>query len=348
MNTVNVIPFPLPLPLVPAQAALQRSALQARERWKPAEIGFWLALAGVYFALPTSLVFATQIVISGLFALSLDLILGYAGIVTLGHAAFFGTGAYVAGLLAAHGWQEPITGLLAGGLAAGLAGYLTSFLVLRGSDLTRLMITLGIGLLLYEVANRAIALTGGVDGLQGVEMGRLFGLFRFDLYGKTAYLYVLGVSFGLFALTRSLMHSPYGLSLRSIRENRVRAVAIGIPVGARLTNIYTYSALLAGVAGALLTQTTQFVGIDVLSFQRSADLLIMLIIGGTATLYGGFVGAAAFLLAQDWLAGLNPQYWLFWLGILLIVITLFLRGGILGGLALLPRLLADWRHRGRR
>lgn len=327
-----------------AQAAKQRLAMQARERWKPAEIGFWLVLASVYFAFPTSLVFATQIVITGLFALSLDLILGYAGIVTLGHAAFFGIGAYVAGLLTVHGWQEPFTGLLAGGLAAGLAGYLTSFLVLRGSDLTRLMITLGIGLLLYEVANRAIALTGGVDGLQGIEIGKLFGVFRFDLYGKIAYLYVLGVSFLLFVLTRSLMHSPYGLSLRSIRENRVRAIAIGIPVNARLTNIYTYSALLAGVAGALLTQTTQFVGIDVLSFQRSADLLIMLIIGGTATLYGGFVGAAAFLLVQDYLANLNPQYWLFWLGILLIVITLFLRGGILGGLALLPRLLAHWRH----
>ncbi|NMM27333.1 MAG: branched-chain amino acid ABC transporter permease [Glaciimonas sp.] len=339
---MKIMQFTIP---AQAQAALQRSAMQACERWKPVEVGFWLALVSVYFVFPTSLVFATQIVITGLFALSLDLILGYAGIVTLGHAAFFGIGAYAAGLLAAHGWQEPLTGLLAGGLTASLAGYLTSFLVLRGSDLTRLMITLGVGLLLYEVANRAIALTGGVDGLQGVEIGKVFGVFRFDLYGKTAYLYVLVISFLLFALTRSLMHSPYGLSLRSIRENRTRAVAIGIPVGARLRNIYTYSALLAGVAGALLTQTTQFVGIDVLSFQRSADVLIMLIIGGTATLYGGFVGAAAFLLVQDYLANLNPQYWLFWLGILLIVITLYLRGGILGGLALLPRSLAHWRHR---
>jgi branched-chain amino acid transport system permease protein len=339
---MNVMQIAIPLPLPVAQP---RSLLQARERWQPAEVGFWLVLASVYFALPSSLVFATQILITGLFALSLDLILGYAGIVTLGHAAFFGIGAYAAGLLAKYGWQEPLSGLLAGGVVAAVAGYLTSFLVLRGSDLTRLMITLGIGLLLYEVANRAIGLTGGVDGLQGVEIGKLFGVFAFDLYGKTAYLYVLGISFMLFVLTRSLIHSPYGLSLRSIRENRVRAIAIGIPVGARLTNIYTYSALLAGVAGALLTQTTQFVGIDVLSFQRSADLLIMLIIGGTATLYGGFVGAAAFLLVQDWLANLNPQYWLFWLGILLIVMTLYLRGGILGGLARLSAIAAQRRQR---
>ncbi len=319
------------------------AALQQRERWKPIEIGFWLALAGVFFAFPTSLVFATQILITGLFALSLDLILGYAGIVTLGHAAFFGVGAYVAGLLAKYGWQEPLTGLVVAGTAAALVGYLTSFIVLRGSDLTRLMITLGIGLLLYELANRATAITGGVDGLQGVEMGKLFGIFKFDLYGKTAYVYVLGVSFLMFVLARALMHAPYGLSLRSIRENQTRALAIGIPVGARLTSIYTFAALIAGVAGALLTQTTQFVGIDVLSFQRSADLLIMLIIGGAATLYGGFIGAAAFLLAQDRLADLNAQYWLFWLGILLIVMTLYLRGGILGGLARLAILFDRWR-----
>ncbi|HJW57304.1 MAG TPA: branched-chain amino acid ABC transporter permease [Burkholderiaceae bacterium] len=329
------------------EASRHLSALQAREQWRPVEIVFWLALIGVYFLFPTSLVFATQILITGLFALSLDLILGYAGIVTLGHAAFFGIGAYVAGLLAKYGWQEPLSGLLAAGIAAGIAGYLSSFIVLRGNDLTRLMVTLGIGLLLYEAANRMIDLTGGVDGLQGVEMGKLFGVFNFDLYGKVAYLYALGIAFLLFAFTRALMVSPYGLSLRSIRENKVRARAIGIPVGVRLTNIYTFAAVIAGIAGALLTQTTQFVGIDVLSFQRSADLLIMLVIGGTATLYGGFIGAAAFLLAQDRLANLNPQYWLFWLGILLIVMTLYLRGGILNGLGRLATRLTPQRNRER-
>ena len=330
-----------------AQASPHLAMLQARERWKPAEMAFWLALAGVYFAFPTSLVFATQILITGLFALSLDLILGYAGIVTLGHAAFFGVGAYAAGLLARHGWQEPLTGLAVAGMAAGLLGYLTSFIVLRGNDLTRLMTTLGICLLLYELANRAIGITGGVDGLQGVEIDKLFGIFKFDLYGKVAYLYVLGVTFLLFAFTRALMHSPYGLSLRSIRENGTRALAIGIPVGTRLTNIYTFAAVMAGVAGALLTQTTQFVGIDVLGFQRSADLLIMLIIGGSAALYGGFIGAAAFLLVQDQLSNLNPQYWLFWLGILLVVTTLYLRGGILGGLTRLAKLFSRFRKQDR-
>ncbi|AMO25536.1 ABC transporter permease [Ramlibacter tataouinensis] len=306
--------------------------LRQRERWSAAEIAFWIALVAVYFVFPKNLLFASQILISGLFALSLDLILGYAGIVTLGHAAFFGIGAYTAGLLAVHGVRDPLAGLAAAACAGAFAGRLTSFPVLRGSDLARLMITLGIGLLLYEAANRATALTGGVDGLQGVEIGPVLGLFAFDLKGRVAYAYVLGVVFVLFVLVRALMVSPYGLTLACIRENPKRAQAIGVPIGARLGNVYTFSALLAAVAGALLTQTTQFVGIDTLGFQRSADVLVMLIVGGTARLYGGFVGAAVFLIAQDRLADLNPVYWLFWLGILLIVSTLYLEGGVVGGL----------------
>ena len=330
-----------------ALATSHHSFLRRLESWKPAEIAFWLALVGVYFVFPTSLVFASQILITGLFAMSLDIILGYAGIVTLGHAAFFGIGAYTAGLMAAHGWHDPFLGLLAAGAVAGVAGFLCSFLLSRGGDLTRLMITLGIGLLLFEVANSATDFTGGVDGLQGVEIGKLFGVFEFGLYGKTAYLYVLVVSFLLFAFTRSMMNSPYGLALRSMRENKTRALAIGIPITACLTDIYTIAAVIAGIAGALLTQTTQFVGIDVLSFQRSADLLVMLIIGGTATMYGGFVGAAAFLLVQNSLSDINPQYWQFFLGILLIVMTLYLRGGLLGGLSRLAGLFRRGRNKER-
>jgi len=318
------------------------AVLQARERWTPAEIAFWGFCCAAYFLFPKSLMFASQVLITGLFALSLDLILGYAGIVTLGHAAFFGLGAYTAGLLSTHGLQEPLTGLAIASMVAALAGYVTSFLVLRGGDLARLMITLGIALLLHEIANRATDITGGVDGLQGVEVGALLGMYRFDLQGRLGYLYVLAVTFGLFFLVRALMASPYGLSVRAIRENPRRATILGVPIRARLTNIYTFAALIAGVAGALLTQTTQFVGIDVLDFQRSAYLLIILIIGGTGTLYGGFLGAAAFLFAQDRLSNLNAQYWLFWLGICLVIVTRYLRGGIMGGLAGARRRLSAW------
>jgi len=270
--------------------------------------------------------------IVGLFAMSLDLILGYAGIVSLGHAAFFGLGAYTAGLLSVHGFGEPVLGIVAGALVAAVFGFIVSFLVVRGQDLTRLMVTLGIGLMLYEAANKANFLTGGVDGLSGMMVGKVLGLFEFDLYGKTAFWYSFVVLFVLFVLLRRLVRSPFGLSLRGIREGGRRMPAIGVNVAWRLTVVYTAGAAIAGIAGALLAQTTQFVGLDSLGFQRSAELLIMLVLGGTGRLYGALVGAAIFMLAQNYIAGLNPAYWQFWIGLLLVVIVLFARGGILGGL----------------
>ncbi|MDB5776747.1 MAG: branched-chain amino acid transporter permease [Herbaspirillum sp.] len=300
-------------------------------RWSPLEIVFWLLPVLTFFLFPDYLVLITQIMIVGLFALSLDLILGYAGIVSLGHAAFFGLGAYTAGLLAAHGWGEPLSGLLAAAAITGAFGYLCSFLVVRGQDLTRLMVTLGIGLMLFEAANKAAFITGGVDGLSGMAVGNLFGVFEFDLYGKTAYVYALAVLFILFVALRRLLQSPFGLSLIGIREGGRRMPAIGVDVERRLSAIFTVSAAVAGIAGALLAQTTQFVGIEALSFSRSAELLIILVLGGAGRLYGGLVGAAVYMVAKDYLSGLNPAYWQFWIGLLLIVIVLFARGGILGG-----------------
>jgi len=302
------------------------------DRWQPLEVVFWLLPWLAFFLFPGYLVLVSQMMIMGLFALSLDLILGYAGIVSLGHAAFFGLGAYAAGLLAVHGWGEPLSGLLVVAAASALFGFLTSFLVVRGHDLTRLMVTLGIALMLFEVANKAAFITGGVDGLSGVEMWRLLGLFEFDLYGKTAFCYSFAVLFVLFVALRRLVNSPFGLSLRGIREGSARMPAIGADVQWRLVAIYTVAAGVAGVAGALLAQTTQFVGLESLSFNRSAELLIILVLGGTGRLYGALVGAAVFMLAQDRIAGIDPTYWQFWIGLLLVVIVMFGRGGILGGL----------------
>jgi branched-chain amino acid transport system permease protein len=302
------------------------------DRWQPLEIVFWLLPLLAFFLFPGYLVLASQMMIVGLFALSLDLILGYAGIVSLGHAAFFGLGAYTAGLLAVHGWGEPLSGLLAAAALTALFGFCTSFLVVRGHDLTRLMVTLGIGLMLFEVANKAAFLTGGVDGLSGVAMWNLLGIFEFDLYGKTAFFYSLAVLFVLFVALRRLVNSPFGLSLIGIREGGKRMPAIGANVQGRLGAVYTISAGIAGIAGALLAQTTQFVGIDSLSFNRSAELLIILVLGGTGRLYGALVGAIVFMLAQDRIAGIDPTYWQFWIGLLLVVIVMFGRGGILGGL----------------
>ena len=301
----------------PALAAMTRSA-----RWSHWESLFWILSLAVLWLFPTKALLFSQIAIMGLFALSLDLILGYAGIVSLGHAAFFGLGAYSAGLLAKHGLGDPLLGLAGGAAAAALIGFVTSFLLLRGSDLTRLMVTLGIALMLFEAANRFASVTGGADGLQGMMVKPVLGLFAFDLFGRTAYLYSLAVLFVLLLLARRIVHSPFGLSLRAVKANRLRAGAIGISPATRLIAIYTVSAAYAGVAGALSAQTTQLVSLDVLDFHRSADVMLVLVIGGVGWLYGGIIGAVIFSLMQDWLAGITPQYWEFWIGLVLVSLVL--------------------------
>jgi len=300
------------------------------DRWRPAELALWLLPIAAYVVFPLRLPLLSEIMVIALFALSLDLLLGYAGIVSLGHAAFFGTGAYAAGLLAQAGWGEPVSGLLAGGAVAGVLGFATSFLVLRGSDLTRLMVTLGIAMMLFEAANKLAWLTGGADGLYGVTMWPLLGLFDFDIYGRTAFWYALAVLFLLFLAARRLVHAPFGLALRGIRQNRLRMAAIGAPAGRHLVVVYTIGAVYAGIAGALLAQTTQFVSLDVLGFQRSAEVLLVLVLGGVGRLYGALLGAAAFVVMHDILAGLTAQYWPFWLGLSFIALVLFARGGVLG------------------
>ena len=311
----------------------------SRAQLRAAETVFWLTLAAGFWLWPSYLALWSQILIAGLFALSYDLVLGYAGIVSLGHAAYFGVGAYAAGILARQGWGEPLSGLLFAALCAGVTGLATSFLVVRGKDLTRLMVTTGIGLLLFELANRLADLTGGNDGLIGMEMSPVLGVFRFDMVGRTAYGYSLAVTFALFLAMRRLVHSPFGLSLRGIRDNPGRMLVLGYPVHRRLIAAYTIAATVAGVAGGLLAQTTQFVGTDVLSFNRSAEVMVMLIVGGTGMLYGGLVGAAVFMVAHHWLSDLSAVYWQFWLGAFLIAVVLFGRDGVLGACARLARAL---------
>lgn len=309
---------------------------QARLR-RAAEVALWLLALGCYWLFPDYLGLLSQVWIAALFALSLDLLVGYAGVVTLGHAAFFGLGAYAAGILAVQGWGEPFSGLLLAGLAAALLGLVTAPLVLRGGELAGLMVTLGLALMLYEAANKAAFLTGGADGLQGVEIWPLLGRFRFDLYGRTAFLYALGVLFLCFMALRLLVATPFGLALRGIRGNALRMAAMGVPVRRRLVAAYAVSAGVAGLAGALLAQTAQFVSLDVLAFQRSAEGLLMLLIGGLGALYGALLGAAAFTLAHHLLAEMTPQFWEFWIGAALVLLVMLGRGGMLGLLRRLGR-----------
>jgi len=305
-----------------ASAGRVAAHLTRRARWRWPEIAFWLAILALILVAPSRAGLFNEILIAGLFALSLDLILGLAGIVSLGHAAFLGLGAYTAGLLANSGFADPASGLLAGAAVAALAGLATAPLLLRGADLTRLMVTLGVSLMLGELANRASWLTGGADGLN-FTIGRLLGLFPIDFTGqRNAALYSFVVLFILFAIARRLAQSPFGLALAAIRENRLRAGALGIATSRRIVAIYTVSASYAGAAGALLAQTTQIASLDLFDFHRSADVMLMLIIGGAGYLYGGLIGAAIFIGLRDVISAATPEYWEFWIGALLIALVL--------------------------
>jgi len=312
-----------------------------RIRWTE-YLPWLLALAG-FFLLPEYLALGSRILIFILFALSLDLILGYGGIITLGHSAFFGLGAYTAGILSAKlGVNDNFLQLAAAAGAAALLGALTGAVILRTKALTLLMLTLAITAILLEVANKMSSITGGADGLSGVVVNPILGSFRFDLFGKTAFLYCLAVLALSWFLVRRIIYSPYGAMLTGIRDNTARMHAIGAPVYLRLVLVYTLSATLAGIAGALLTQVNQFVGLNVLGFEVSGELLVMLILGGVGRLYGAFVGPVVYLVAQDYLAKQFPEYWYFGIGLILVLVVMFAPGGILG---LIDKCLLSWKRK---
>jgi branched-chain amino acid transport system permease protein len=290
----------------------------------------WVAVAALPLALPGYEPLATQVFVMILFALSLDLLVGYAGIVTLGHAGLFGMGAYTASILSVHGITDPIVTALCGMMLAAVTGLAFGLAMLRTKGLTLLMLTMASAFLLYEIANKATGLTGGEDGLQGVSFTPLLGLFAFDFRGRTAFFYSLAALFLVFTFVQVLINSPFGWSLRGIRENDARMAAIGCPIMRRRIIIYVIASALAGLAGALQAQTTQFVALHSLSFELSGNILIMLILGGSGRLYGAFVGVPAFMLAQDQLAKQDPANWFLGLGLILIAMVMLAPGGIIG------------------
>jgi branched-chain amino acid transport system permease protein len=297
---------------------------------QPLKLLPWLAVAAVPLVLPGYEPLVTQVFVMILFALSLDLLVGYAGIVTLGHAGLFGVGGYTAGILSVHGVTDPVLTALCAMVLAAVTGLVFGIAILRTKGLTLLMLTMASAFLLYEIANKATGLTGGEDGLQGVNFGPVLGLFEFDFRGQTAFFYSLAVLFLAFLFVRALINSPFGWSLRGIRENDARMAAIGCPIMRRRLIVYVISAALAGLAGALQAQSTQFVALYSLSFELSGNILIMLILGGSGRLYGAFIGVPVFMIAQDLLAKQDPANWFLGLGIVLIALVTLAPGGILG------------------
>jgi branched-chain amino acid transport system permease protein len=303
-----------------------QQALLQPSRWRWWEVALWAAIWATPLLLGSHAALINEVAILALFALSLDLILGYAGIVSLGHAAFFGVGAYGSALFAKHVMPDPLVGLAVGVALAAVLGALTSPMIVRGTDLTRLMVTMGVALVLFELANKFDGLTGGADGLQGVVMGPLLvpfvGGFDFDLGARVASFYSLTVLFAAFLLLRRVVHAPLGLSLQALRDNRLRVSAIGLSVNGRLAAVYTLAAALAGASGALLAQTTGFASLDVFDFHRSADVMLALVIGGAGWLWGALVGAIAFKVLHDLISAVTAQYWTFWIGLFLVVLML--------------------------
>ncbi len=305
--------------------------LKARFGWRAVEALPWLFALAVFFLLPDRLAFGGQVLVMVLFALSLDLIFGYAGLITLGHAAYFGIGAYAAGLLSVRlGISEPFTGLAVALVISGLAGLAVGWVLARYRGLTFLMLTLASAILLYEFANLRADITGGFDGLTGISVAPLFGVFEYDLWGKTHYLYILAIVIVGYIVARYITTSWFGQSLIGIRENYDRMPAIGCPVNQRLAIIYGISAAMAGVAGALYTQSNAYVSLSALSFERSGVVLTILVVAGAGRLYGAFFGAIVYMTLEDQLSKLNPHLWEFGIGLMLVLVVLFAKGGLLG------------------
>ena len=292
-----------------------------------------IALAGVlgYLIMPNNLALLTQIIAVTLLVLSIDLVTGYCGVATLGHAALFGAGAYGAGIAAVHfGITDPLAMTIVGLAAGAVAGLVSGFVILRAHGLAQLVLSIAVIHLFHEAANKASGWTGGSDGLSAIMPDPVFGMFEFDLWGKTAYAYGLVLLVIVFLLLHVLVRSPFGMLARGVRQDPVRIAAMGASSRSVLMRMYVISGAVAGIGGALSAISTQVVGLDSLSFTLSAESLVMLVLGGTGSLYGALIGTVVFMLFEDTLSAANPFHWLTIVGALLIAVVLFAPKGLYG------------------
>jgi branched-chain amino acid transport system permease protein len=278
-----------------------------------------------------------------LLVLALDLVTGYAGIATLGHAALFGAGAYAAGIAAAHyGVNDPLLMLVIGAIAGAVAGLICGAVILRGRGLTQLVLSIAIVQLAHEAGNKASSITGGTDGLSGIAPAPLFGMFRFDLFGRTSFWFAVALLIVVVLALRVLMRSPFGMLCRGIKEDPVRIQSMGISVNGTLLRLYVISGIVAGLGGALSAIATRVVGLDSLSFNLSANALVMLVLGGVGNLAGAIVGTVIFVLFENQVSAISPFHWLILVGLLLVVVVLFAPQGLTG---LVERLWSQRRTR---
>ena len=292
--------------------------------------------AGLAFVLPEDLALLTRVVVGCLFVLSLDLVVGYCGVASLGHAAMFGVGAYAAGYGALQGLADPVV-MLAVGLISGAAlGLASGALILRRRGLSQIVLSIAIAQLVQSAANRARTITGGSDGLSDFVPAPLFGVFKFDLYERTSYSLAVVVLVVTLLILLRIVRSPFGAICRGIREDEVRVAAMGVSVYPKLLTMYGISGAVAGMAGALSAVTTKVVGLNSLSFEWSAEALVMLVLGGKGLLFGGVLGAFLFTTFQHFVSAFDPYNWFILLGVLLVTVVLLLPQGLIR-LAQFPR-----------
>jgi branched-chain amino acid transport system permease protein len=325
-----------------ARTGTLSAAPPAKSRWWREVIGIVaIAVFGAagYWLFPDNLALLTRIVAIALLVLSLDLVVGYCGVATLGQAALFGAGAYAAGIACVNGVTEPMTLIVIGGAAGAVAGLLMGTVMLRAHGLAQLVLSIAIVQLFHEAANKASAYTGGSDGLAGLMISPLFGAFEFDLWGRTAYVMGLAVLLLVFVALKFVVASPFGMLCRGIRQDPVRIRAIGAFVFPVLLKMFVISGAVAGMGGALAAISTQVVGLDSVSFELSANALVMLVLGGLGTLYGALVGTVIFMSFEHVVSAINPFHWMTLVGALLIAVVL----AAPGGLSSLADRLGGWR-----
>lgn len=311
------------LPL-PRKAAAPRLA---RELILPAL--FFLAFALVPLVADGSYVLqiATRVMILALAALALDLVLGFGGLVSFGHAAFLGIGAYAAGILDAEGHGDIVYVLPAALGVAAVFGLFTGWVSLRTRGVAFIMITLAFGQMAFFLA-QSLSAYGGDDGLTMLARTTVFG--RALLADRHVFFYaVLATLIAGYALCRAITVSRFGRALRAARDNPVRVAALGFDVDKIRLGAYVASGLICTVAGVLLANQAEFVSPAYLSWQRSGELIFILVLGGVGRLSGALIGALVFLLLEEELAGLT-EHWKMIFGAILIAVVLFTRGGILG------------------
>jgi len=269
----------------------------------------------------------TRVMIYGLAALSLDLILGYGALVSFGHAAFLGIGAYAVGILASHGIRDALVQVPVALVASALFALVTGAISLRTKGVYFIMITLAFSqMLLFFI--RSLAAYGGDDGLTLPARSLVAGQPLLQSDGRL-YWASLACLAGTYLLCRSIVASRFGRVLRGAKENPTRMEAVGFHPFPYQLVAYVISGMIAGLAGCLIANQTEFVTPAFMTWQRSGELIFMVILGGLASLHGAVIGAAAFLLLEEQLQGLTEQ-WRMILGPLLILVVLFARGGIMG------------------